>query len=48
LFERAFEQYAGDQRREYQEMLDRSPGDSIDPYWSMREPGERNGQRCER
>ena len=35
LFERALKSYHGVQRWEYLRMLENSPGDFLDPYWSL-------------
>lgn len=35
LFVRALSVYEGESETEYREMLDRSKGDDMDPYWSL-------------
>jgi len=39
LFVRALSVYEGEGETEYREMLDRSKGSDIDPYWSLNRPG---------
>ncbi|UXI70446.1 hypothetical protein [Tahibacter amnicola] len=36
VFERAFVAYNGSQKVEFAEMLENSPGDNMDAYWSLR------------
>ena len=36
FYQKALEAYSGDHRAEFQQIFDKSKGDTIDPWWSLR------------